>query len=48
MMMNCKVFFITDACATLTDGNMRTLSAMAHAFCDVRDTQSMLSLIAAA
>jgi hypothetical protein len=42
-------FFITDACAKLTDGEHRgTLSAMAHVFCDVRDTQSMLSLIAAA
>ncbi|HMH72112.1 MAG TPA: hypothetical protein VK554_07385 [Bradyrhizobium sp.] len=41
--------FITDACATLTDGEHGgTLSAMAHVFCDVRDTQSMLSLIAAA
>jgi ureidoacrylate peracid hydrolase len=49
MMMNYKVFFITDACATLTDGEHGgTLSAMAHVFCDVRDTQSMLSLIAAA
>jgi ureidoacrylate peracid hydrolase len=48
MMMNYKVFFITDACATLTDGEHGgTLSAMAHVFCDVRDTQSMLSLIAA-
>jgi ureidoacrylate peracid hydrolase len=49
MMMNYKVFFITDANATLTDAeHSGTLSAMAHAFCDVRDTQSMLGLIAAA
>jgi ureidoacrylate peracid hydrolase len=47
MMMNYKVFFITDACATLTDAEHGgTLSAMAHIFCDVRDTQSMLGLIA--
>jgi ureidoacrylate peracid hydrolase len=49
MMMNYKVFFITDACATLTDAEHGgTLSAMAHTFCDVRDTHSMLGLIAAA
>ena len=49
MMMNYKVFFITDACATLTDAEHGgTLSAMAHTFCDVRDTQSVLGLIAAA
>jgi ureidoacrylate peracid hydrolase len=47
MMMNYKVFFITDACATLTDAEQGgTLSAMAHTFCDVRDTQSVLGLIA--
>jgi len=46
MMMNYKVFFITDANATLTDAeHSGTLSAMAHTFCDVRDTQSMLGLI---
>ena len=49
MMMNYKVFFITDACATMTDAEHGgTLSAMAHTFCDVRDTQSVLGLIAAA
>jgi ureidoacrylate peracid hydrolase len=49
MMMNYKVFFIADASATLTDAEqVGTLSAMAHTFCDVRDTQSMLGLIAAA
>jgi ureidoacrylate peracid hydrolase len=48
MMMNYKVFFITDSCATLTDAEHGgTLSAMAHTFCDVRDTQSVLDLIAA-
>ncbi len=49
MMMNYKVFFITDASVTLTDAeHAGTLSAMAHIFCDVRDTKSMLGLIAAA
>jgi ureidoacrylate peracid hydrolase len=49
MMMNYKVFFIADSNATLTDAEHgSTLSAMAHAFCDVRDTQSMVGLIAAA
>jgi len=49
MMMNYKVFFISDANATLTDAEHgNTLSAMAHTFCDVRDTQSVLGLIAAA
>jgi ureidoacrylate peracid hydrolase len=48
MMMNYKVFFVTDACAALTDTEHGgTLSAMAHAFCDVRDTQSLMGLIAA-
>ena len=48
MMMNYKVFFITDACAAPTDAEQAgTLSAMAHTFCDVRDTQSVLGLIAA-
>jgi ureidoacrylate peracid hydrolase len=48
MMMNYKVFFVTDACAALTDEEHGgTLSAMAHTFCDVRDTQSMMGLIAA-
>jgi ureidoacrylate peracid hydrolase len=49
MMMNYKVFFITDACATMTDAEHGgTLSAMAYTFCDVRDTQSVMGLIAAA
>ena len=46
MMMNYKVFFITDANVTLTDAeHSGTLSAMAYTFCDVRDTQSVLGLI---
>jgi ureidoacrylate peracid hydrolase len=49
MMMNYKVFFITDACAAPTEAEHGgTLSAMAHTFCDVRDTRSVLGLIAAA
>ena len=49
MMMNYKVFFLSDANATFTDAEHNaTLSAMAHGFCDVRDTASMLGLIAAA
>jgi ureidoacrylate peracid hydrolase len=49
MMMNYKVFFIADACATMTDAEQAgTLSAMAHTFCEVRDTRSVLGLIAAA
>jgi ureidoacrylate peracid hydrolase len=48
MMMNYKVFFLADANATFTDAEHNaTLSAMAHGFCDVRDTASMLGLIAA-
>lgn len=48
MMMNYKVFFLADANATFTDAEHNaTLSAMAHGFCDVRDTDSMLALIAA-
>jgi ureidoacrylate peracid hydrolase len=48
MMMNYKVFFIADTNATLTDAEHGgTLSAMAHIFADVRDTQSMLDQIAA-
>jgi ureidoacrylate peracid hydrolase len=48
MMMNYKVFFISDACAAPTDAEHGgTLTAMAHGFCDVRNTQSMLGLIVA-
>ncbi len=47
-MMNYEVFFLADANATFTDAEHNaTLSAMAHGFCDVRDTGSMLTLIAA-
>ncbi|MBR0818136.1 cysteine hydrolase family protein [Bradyrhizobium liaoningense] len=49
MMMNYKVFFITDANATTTDAEHgATLTGLASAFCDVRDTQSILGLIATA
>jgi ureidoacrylate peracid hydrolase len=48
MMMNYKVFFIKDGCATLTDAEHgATLSSMAHTFCDVRDTRSVVGLIKA-
>jgi ureidoacrylate peracid hydrolase len=47
MMLNYKVFFIADGNATFNDDEHNaTLSAMAHTFCDVRDTEAMLSLIA--
>lgn len=46
MMMNYKVFFVADANATFNDDEHNgTLSAMAHTFCDVRDTQAMVKLI---
>ena len=49
MMMNYKVFFITDANATTTDAEHgATLTGLASAFCDVRDTQSILALITTA
>lgn len=49
MMLNYKVFFITDGNATLTDDEHNaTLSAMAYTFCDVRDTRGTLALIEAA
>ncbi len=45
-MMNYKVFFIADGNATLNDDEHNaTLSAMALAFCDVIDTDAMLSMI---
>jgi len=47
MMMNYKVFFLADANATFTDAEHNaTLSALAPGFCDVRDTDAMLALIA--
>ena len=49
MKMNYKVFFITDGNATFTDAEHdATLSAMAHRFCDVIDTNEMIATIAAA
>ncbi len=46
MMLNYKVFFIADGNATFNDDEHNaTLSAMAHTFCDVRDTASMVALI---
>lgn len=49
MMMNYKVFFIADGNATFNDEEHNaTLSAMAHTFCDVRDTSAMLTLIESA
>ena len=49
MMLNYKVFFVADGNATFGDAeNNATLSAMAHAFCDVADTDHVLGLVAAA
>jgi ureidoacrylate peracid hydrolase len=49
MMLNYKVFFIADGNATFTDDEHNaTLSAMAHTFCDVIDTDAMAQLIASA
>ena len=49
MMLNYKVFFVSDGNATFSDQEHNaTLSAMAHTFCDVTDTATILSLIAAA
>ena len=49
MMLNYKVFFVSDGNATFTDAEHNgTLSAMAHAFCDVIDTEAMVSTIDAA
>ena len=47
MMMNYKVFFIADGNATFNDEEHNaTLSAMAHTFCDVVDTDTMVGIIA--
>ncbi len=47
MMMNYKVFFIADGNATFNDEEHNaTLSAMAHTFCDVIDTDTMVGMIA--
>jgi ureidoacrylate peracid hydrolase len=46
MMLNYKVFFVSDGNATFTDDEHNaTLSAMAHTFCDVIDTDSMVAMI---
>ena len=46
MMLNYKVFFIADGNATFNDEEHNaTLSAMAHAFCDVIDTDTMVGMI---
>src|ERR1700761_4765746 len=46
MMLNYKVFFIADGNATQTDAEHNaTLSAMAHAFCDVTDTDAIVGMI---
>jgi ureidoacrylate peracid hydrolase len=46
MMLNYKVFFIADGNATFTDDEHNaTLSAMAHTFCDVVDTETMIGLL---
>lgn len=49
MMLNYKVFFVSDGNATFTDDEHNaTLSAMAHTFCDVIDTESVVRLVEAA
>ena len=49
MMLNYKVFFIADGNATFNDEEHNaTLSAMAHTFCDVVDSETMLGVIRAA
>jgi ureidoacrylate peracid hydrolase len=46
MMLNYKVFFVSDGNATFTDEEHNaTLSAMAHTFCDVIDTQTIVRMI---
>ena len=46
MMLNYKVFFIADGNATFNDDEHNaTLSAMAHTFCDVIDTATMVGMI---
>ncbi|MBV8890219.1 MAG: cysteine hydrolase [Alphaproteobacteria bacterium] len=49
MMLNYKVFFVSDGTATFTDDEHNgTLSAMAHTFCDVVDTAAMVATIESA
>jgi ureidoacrylate peracid hydrolase len=46
MMLNYKVFFIADGNATFNDEEHNaTLSAMAHTFCDVVDTETVIGMI---
>jgi ureidoacrylate peracid hydrolase len=46
MMMNYKVFFIDDGNATYNDQEHNaTLSAMAHTFCDVVDTATIVGML---
>jgi ureidoacrylate peracid hydrolase len=46
MMLNYKVFFVTDGNATFTDEeHSATLSAMAHTFCDVIGSDALIALI---
>src|SRR5450432_1209383 len=46
MMLNYKVFFIADGNATFTDEEHNaTLSAMAHTFCDVIDSGTMIGML---
>src|SRR5580700_9107166 len=46
MMLNYKVFFVADGNATFSDDEHNaTLSAMAHTFCDVVDTGTIVGLI---
>ena len=46
MMLNYKVFFIADGNATFSDEEHNaTLSAMAHTFCDVVDTDTIVGMI---
>jgi ureidoacrylate peracid hydrolase len=46
MMLNYKVFFIADGNATFTDEEHNsTISAMAHTFCDVIDTATMIGMM---
>jgi ureidoacrylate peracid hydrolase len=48
MMLNYKVFFAADGNATFNDEEHNaTLSALAHTFCDVCDTDTIVSLIQA-
>jgi len=46
MMLNYKVFFVADGNTTFTDDEHNaTLSAMAHTFCDVVDTETIVGML---